>query len=134
MFKNVPVSISRTLSDGNTVTLETGLLAAQATSSVLAKVGDTAVLAAVVVGNDSDMDYFPLQVVYEERFYASGKMKNSLFSKREARPTDRAVLVGRVVDRSLRSLFNPNIRTSIQVVLTALSVLIKFILLILSVF
>jgi polyribonucleotide nucleotidyltransferase len=76
----------------------------------------------VTVGSgESRGDFFPLQVVYEERYYATGKIKSSQWSKREARPNDNAILTGRLIDRSLRSLFNPNIRTEIQVVITVLS-------------
>ena len=120
-FQNVPFK-SEFDYNGQKLTLESGLLAQQATSSVLATLGKTSVLAAIVVGSESSADYFPLQVIYEERFYASGKIKDSLFTKREAKPTDRAVLTGRLIDRSLRSLFNDNIRNSIQVVITVLSI------------
>jgi polyribonucleotide nucleotidyltransferase len=102
--------------------LETGFLARLATSSVLATYGETKVLASVVVGNKTSLDYLPLQVIYEERLYATGKIKGSRFIKREGKPTDNAVLTGRLIDRSLRSLFNPNIRNDIQVIVTVLSV------------
>jgi polyribonucleotide nucleotidyltransferase len=102
--------------------LETGFLARQATSSVLATYGETKVLASVVVGPKAPLDYLPLQVIYEERLYATGKIKGSRFIKREGKPTDNAVLTGRLIDRSLRSLFNQNIRNNIQVIITVLSV------------
>jgi polyribonucleotide nucleotidyltransferase/predicted acetyltransferase len=105
------------------LTLETGLLALQATSSVVATIGETTVMANVVVGKvDMNIDYFPLQIVYEEKMYASGKIRGSRFEKREGKPSDTAVLAGRAVDRSLRSLFNENFRNSVQVVITILSV------------
>ena len=121
MFKNTPHSHSIDFNNQK-LTLETGLLAKQATSSVLATIGETVVLAAVVVGKPSQADYFPLQVIYEERLYAAGKIKGSRFIKREGRPSDASVLAGRMVDRSLRSLFDPYIRNEIQVVITILSV------------
>jgi len=120
MFKNVPVSHTLEIA-GTKITLETGLLAQQATSSVLATMGETVVLAAVVVGKTTESDYFPLQVVYEERLYASGKIKGSRFIKREGRPSENAILTGRMVDRSLRSLFDKNTRSEVQVVITVLS-------------
>ncbi|NJK70783.1 MAG: polyribonucleotide nucleotidyltransferase [Thermales bacterium] len=107
---------------GQKLILETGLLAQQATSSVLATIGETTVLAVVQVGKENNSDYFPLQVMYEERMYASGKIKGSRFMKREGRPSDNAVLTGRMVDRSLRSLFDPYIRNEIQVIITVLSI------------
>lgn len=107
---------------GQTLRLETGYLALQATGNVVATIGGTVVMATVVVGKtDSGGDYFPLQVVYEERLYASGKIKGSRFIKRETRPSDDAILTGRLVDRSIRSLFNPNLRREIQIIITILS-------------
>src|SRR3990167_9925390 len=91
---------------GITLTLEVGKLAQQATSSVLARMGDTMVLATVVAGNvRPDIDYFPISVEYVERLYAGGRIKGSRWVKREGRPTDDAVLAGRVIDRSIRPLF-----------------------------
>jgi polyribonucleotide nucleotidyltransferase len=121
MFKQTPYSHSIDF-HSQKLTLETGLLAKQATASVLATIGETVVLAAVVVGKEIQADYFPLQIVYEERLYAAGKIKRSRFIKREGRPSDTSILAGRMVDRSLRSLFDPYIRNEIQVVITILSV------------
>jgi 8-oxo-dGTP pyrophosphatase MutT (NUDIX family) len=120
MFQNVPVRHEFDF-HGQKLILETGLLAQQATTSVLATLGGTTVLANVVVGREKSVDYFPLQVIYEEKYYASGKIKDSLFNRREGRPNDNAVLTGRMIDRSLRSLFDTNIRTDIQVIITVLS-------------
>jgi polyribonucleotide nucleotidyltransferase len=120
MFNSTPVR--HTVNWHNqTLTLETGLLANQASASVLASIGETVVLAAVVLGKPTSQDWLPLQVVYEERLYASGKIKGSRFIKREGRPSENAVLTGRLVDRSIRSLFNKNVRQEIQVVITVLS-------------
>jgi polyribonucleotide nucleotidyltransferase len=121
MFKHTPYTHTIEY-NSQKLTLETGLLAKQATSSVLATIGQTTVLAAVVVGKESQADYFPLQIIYEERLYAAGKIKGSRFIKREGRPSDASVLAGRMVDRSLRSLFDPYIRNEIQIVITILSV------------
>ncbi len=122
MFNNVPVRHSIDF-NGQKLTLETGLLAQQATASVLATIGETTVMVAVVVNEQpSDSDYLPLQVIYEERLYASGKIRGSKFVKREGRPSDASILTGRMIDRSLRSLFDPNIRNEIQIVITPLSI------------
>jgi polyribonucleotide nucleotidyltransferase len=120
MFNNTPISHSLTLGD-TIITLQTGLLAQLASASVLGIMGETTVLASVVIGKEVEMDFFPLQVIYEERLYASGKIKGSRFMKREGRPTDNAVLTGRLVDRSLRSLMPENVRNDIQVIITVLS-------------
>lgn len=103
--------------------LSTGKLAGQANGSVLVRVGDTMVLATVVMGRPREgVDYLPLMVDYEEKLYAAGKIKGSRWVKREGRPSDEAILSGRVTDRSLRPMFDSNIRNDIQVVVTVLSV------------
>jgi len=109
---------------GRKLTIETGLLAGQANASVTARYGDTFVLATAVMSRDAreGMNYFPLMVDYEEKFYASGKIKGSRFIKREGRPTDKAVLNGRLIDRTLRPLFNQQMRNEVQVVITVLSI------------
>ncbi len=108
---------------GKTLILETGELAPQATASVLARLGDTVVLATVVVGNlRPDIDYFPLSVDYVERLYAGGKIKGSRWVKREGRPSDEAILAGRVIDRSIRPLFPKEFKNEVQVIVTVLSV------------
>ncbi|MBI3956591.1 MAG: polyribonucleotide nucleotidyltransferase [Candidatus Kerfeldbacteria bacterium] len=109
---------------GRTLTIETGKLAQQAHGSCTVRYGDTVVLATAVMSNTvrEGIDYFPLLVDYEERLYAAGKIKGSRFIKREGRPTDEAVLTARIVDRSLRPLFNQTIRNDVQVTLTVFSV------------
>ncbi|MFA6193809.1 MAG: polyribonucleotide nucleotidyltransferase, partial [Parcubacteria group bacterium] len=93
---------------GRKLVVETGLLANQANASVTAQYGDTVVLATAVMSPNAreGVNYFPLMVDYEEKFYASGKIKGSRFIKREGRPTDEAVLNGRLIDRTLRPLFD----------------------------
>jgi polyribonucleotide nucleotidyltransferase len=104
------------------VSFETGKLALQANASVLARQGDTVVLATATLGRIRDnIDYFPLLVDYEERLYAAGKIKGSRWVKREGRATDSAILTGRVVDRSLRPMFPDGMRNDVQVVATVLS-------------
>ncbi len=108
---------------GKPLMLEVSQLAEQANASVMGTYGDTVVLATVVMSdkNKEDSDYFPLMVNYEEKFYAVGKILGSRFMRREGRSSDEAVLSGRIVDRTIRPLFNQNIRREIQVVTTILS-------------
>ena len=107
---------------GKTLTLSTGDLAVQSTASVLASIGDTVVLVTVVEGGPTDLDYFPLSVDYVERLYAGGKIKGSRWVKREGRPSDEAILAGRVIDRSIRPLFPKEFKNAVQVIATVLSV------------
>jgi len=108
---------------GKTLTFETGVLAPQATASVLARLGDTVVFATVVAGKvRTDIDYFPLSVEYGERLYAGGKIKGSRWVKREGRPSDEAILAGRLIDRSIRPLFSKAFKNEVQVIVTVLSV------------
>jgi polyribonucleotide nucleotidyltransferase len=108
---------------GKTLTLEVGKLAQQATSAVLARLGDTMVLVTIVMGKlRTDIDYFPLSVEYVERLYAGGRIKGSRWVKREGRPTDDAILTGRLIDRSVRPLFPKEFKKEVQVIATVLSV------------
>src|SRR3989344_6056948 len=109
--------------DGVKLTLQTGELAKQATSSVLARLGDTMVLVTMVAGKErEDIDYFPLTVEYVERLYAGGRIKGSRWVKREGRPTDEAILKARLIDRSIRPFFPKEFKKEVQVVVTILSV------------
>ena len=108
---------------GRTLSLETGKLAPQANAAVLARYGDTVVLATVVMGPEKpEMGYFPLSVEYVERLYAGGKIKGSRWVKREGKPSDEAILIGRAIDRSIRPLFPKGMINDVQVVVTELSV------------
>ncbi len=108
---------------GKTLSFETGHFAPQATSSVMARLGDTVVLVTVVAGRiRDDIDYFPLSVEYTEKLYAGGRIKGSRWVKREGRPTDEAILIGRLIDRSIRPLFPKDFKNEVQVVITVLSV------------
>ena len=109
---------------GRELHVETGVLAKQASGAVKVSYGDTVVLATAVMktGVASNMGYFPLMVDYEERYYAAGKIKGSRFIKREGRPSDDAVLTGRMIDRSIRPLFNGRMRNEVQVIITVLSI------------
>ncbi len=110
--------------DGKLMTAKVGLLAEQAGGSVTLQYGDTVVLATATMSKNrkEGQDWFPLFVDYEERFYAGGKIKGSRFIKREGRPSDRAVLAGRLVDRTIRPLFDERMRNEVQVVVTILSI------------
>ncbi len=109
---------------GRVLEIETGLLAKQANGAVTVRYGDTVVLATATMSKNASRigGYFPLMVDYEERYYAAGKIKGSRFIKREGRPSDEAILTGRVVDRTIRPLFNPRMRNDVQVVVTVLSI------------
>jgi len=109
---------------GRVLEIETGLLAKQANGAVTVRYGDTVVLATAVMSKGASRisGYFPLMVDYEERYYAAGKIKGSRFIKREGRPSDEAVLTGRVVDRTIRPLFNGRMRNEVQVIVTVLSI------------
>lgn len=108
---------------GKTMTAEFTDLAEQANGSVILRYGNTAVLATAVMSGRTrdDIDYFPLTVDYEERFYAAGQILGSRFMRREGRPSDQAILSGRVVDRTIRPLFPQHIRNEVQVVITVLA-------------
>ena len=105
------------------LTLEVGHLAEQANAAVLARYGDTMVLATVVSAEPKEgIDYFPLYVEYIERLYAGGRIKGSRWVKREGRPSDEATLTARLVDRSVRPLFPQDYKNEVQVIITVLSV------------
>src|SRR3972149_5378324 len=108
---------------GRTLSLEYGELAGQANGSVLARYGDTVVVATATSAKaKEDIGYFPLFVEYVERLYAGGIIKGSRFVKREGRPSDEAILSGRIIDRIIRPLFPKNYKDEVQVVVTVLSV------------
>ncbi|MCL2280797.1 polyribonucleotide nucleotidyltransferase [Candidatus Saccharibacteria bacterium] len=107
---------------GKTLTLEVNRVGFRTTASVLVKYGDTIVLGAAQTGPvNPSLDYFPLSIDYEEKFYAAGKISGSRFIKREGRPSDEAILIGRLIDRPLRPLFPKGYRNELQVVASVLS-------------
>ena len=108
---------------GKELKVETGKLARQADASCTVEYGGTMILATAVMSDEEEnRGYFPLSVEFQEKLYATGKIKGSRFVKREGRPSDQAVTSGRLIDRSIRPLFDDRIRNEIQVVLTPLSV------------
>lgn len=107
----------------HSVTLETGEIARQATSAVMASMGDTVVLVTVVANKEpsnKDGDFFPLTVDYQERSYAAGRIPGSYF-KREGRPSEKETLTSRLIDRPIRPLFPEGFTNEVQVIATVLS-------------
>lgn len=108
---------------GRKLTLEVGRVGFRTSASVLARYGDTVVLASAMVSDKplDGFDYFPLSIDYEEKMYAAGKISGSRFIKREGRPSDDAVLIGRIIDRPIRPLWPKGYRHEVQGVTTVLS-------------
>jgi len=105
------------------LSLSTGKLAFQAGGSVVARLGDTMVLATATSSDPrEDVDFFPLTVDYEERLYAGGRISSSRFIKREGRPSEEATLTSRLIDRSIRPLFPKDLYHQVQVIITVLSI------------
>ncbi len=112
----------RTTLGGRPLTLETGRLAKQANGAVLVTYGDTVVLATVTASKKpTELDFFPLTVNFEERLYAVGKIPGG-FIKREGRPSEKAILASRLIDRPIRPLFPKGFRNDVQVVAMVMSV------------
>ncbi len=107
---------------GRKLTLETGKIARQATGAVMATYGDTVVVATVVAAKEvkDDQDFFPLTVNYQEKYYATGKIPGG-FMKREGKPSEREVLISRLIDRPIRPLFPDAFKNEVQIVCTTLS-------------
>lgn len=118
MFKSYTTKLA-----GRELTIETGKIAGLANGSVVVKYGDTVVMVNVTAAKEpkEGIDFFPLSVDYEEKLYAVGKIPGS-FTKREGKPTDKAILTSRAIDRPLRPLFPKDFRNDVCVVATVLSV------------
>ena len=118
MFKTYSMELA-----GRTLTIETGKMAGLANGSVLVKYGETTVLVNVTASKEpkEGIDFFPLSVDYEERLYAVGKIPGS-FTKREGKPTDKAILTARAIDRPIRPLFPKDFRNDVVVSCLVLSV------------
>ena len=108
---------------GRPLTIKTGKLAKQADAAVTVQYGDTSVLATVVEAKEerAGIDFFPLMVEFEEKLYAAGMIKGSRWIKREGRPSDEAILTGRMIDRSIRPLFGSDSKKDVQVIISVLS-------------
>jgi polyribonucleotide nucleotidyltransferase len=116
------ISVSTELC-GRTLTLEINRVGFRSSASVLVSYGDTVVLGTAMVGKKpiNGMDYFPLSIDYEEKFYAAGKISGSRFIKREGRPSEEAILIGRIIDRPIRPLWPKGYRQEVQGIATVLS-------------
>ncbi|GAC14897.1 polyribonucleotide nucleotidyltransferase [Aliiglaciecola lipolytica] len=115
--------ITKTFQYGqHTVTLETGVIARQATAAVMASMDDTSVLVSVVGKKDvkADQDFFPLTVNYQEKAYAAGKIPGGFF-KREGRPSESETLIARLIDRPIRPLFPDGFMNEVQIIITVVS-------------
>ncbi len=119
MFKVVKKEIELS---GKKISLETGKIARQADGAIIAQCGETVVLATVVGAKkvNPDMDYFPLSVNYQEKYYAAGKIPGGYF-KREARPTESETLISRLIDRPIRPLFPDEFKNEVQLLPTVIS-------------
>ncbi len=107
---------------GRELLMEVNKVGFRTTASVIVRYGDTVVLGIADSGEvNPNLDYFPLSIDYEEKYYASGKISSSRFIKREGRPSDEAILIGRLIDRPIRPLFPKGYRNECQVVTTVLS-------------
>src|SRR4030043_214346 len=116
IYKNIDLG-------GRKLILSTGHVAEQADGAVMVTYGETVVLATVVAAPlKVDPGYFPLSVEYQERLYAGGRIKGSRWVKREGRPTDEEILIGRLIDRSIRPLFPKEYKKEVQVTITVMSV------------
>jgi len=108
---------------GKKLVVKTTNLPEQTSGACMVQYGDTVVMANVVMSskNTDGLDYFPLTVEYEEKFYAAGRIFGSRFIRREGRPTDEAVLTGRMIDRAIRPRFPKDFKKEVQVIVTCLS-------------
>lgn len=107
---------------GEMLTIETGKLAEQAGGAVTVRLGDTMIFATATMSKNvrEGLDFFPLSVDYEEKLYAAGRIPGSFF-RREGRPNEQAILISRVIDRTLRPLFPDNMRNEVQIILLSFS-------------
>jgi polyribonucleotide nucleotidyltransferase len=116
-------SLTNEIAEGITINIETGLLAKQANGSVTVRSGDTIVFSAATMSKEarSDLDFMPLVVDFDEKMYAAGKFPGGFF-KREGRPSERAILYSRIIDRSIRPLFPKGLRNDVCISAFPLSI------------
>ena len=108
---------------GKPLFIEIGRLASQANGSCRIQYGESTVLITATMSTKTkDIDYFPLSVEYEEKYYAAGKILGSRFIKRETRPTEEAILAARAIDRAIRPRFDQRMRNEVQIIATTLSI------------
>src|SRR3984885_6243127 len=117
------IIIVETVFCGRRLSLEVNRVGFRTSASVIVRYGDTVVLGTAMVSDQpiAGFDYFPLSIDYEEKFYAAGKISGSRFIKREGRPSDEAILIGRIIDRPIRPLWPKGYRHEVQGVATVLS-------------
>lgn len=120
---NKPIVLVETDFCGRKLSLEVGRVGFRTSASVIARYGDTVVLGTAMVSDKAitGMDYFPLSIDYEEKMYAAGKISGSRFIKREGRPSEEAILIGRLIDRPIRPLWPKGYRHEVQGVVSVLS-------------
>jgi len=108
--------------EGKKISIETGKIARQADGAIIARCGETVVMATVVGAKkvNPEVDYFPLSVNYQEKYYAAGKIPGGYF-KREARPTESETLISRLIDRPIRPLFPEEFKNEVQLLPTVIS-------------
>jgi polyribonucleotide nucleotidyltransferase len=108
---------------GKKLIIEYGRMAQQAGASVTAQMGGTTILATATLAKRAreGIDFFPMMVDYEERYFAAGRIKGPRFIKREGRPSNDAILTGRMIDRGLRPLFRQDMRSEVQIICLPLS-------------
>ncbi|MCD6180413.1 MAG: polyribonucleotide nucleotidyltransferase [Bacteroidales bacterium] len=121
-MSKIGITKTFTMADGSEITLETGKLAKQADGAVVVKQGNTMLMATVVSSKEAreDVDFMPLSVDYQEKYFATGKFPGGFF-KREARPSEYEILIARLVDRALRPLFPENYHAETQVIISLIS-------------
>ena len=114
-MSKIGITKTFTMADGTEITLETGKLAKQSDGAVVVKQGNTMLMATVVSNKEAreDVDFMPLSVDYQEKYFATGKFPGGFF-KREARPSEYEILIARLVDRALRPLFPDNFHAETQ--------------------
>ncbi len=114
--------VFKTVVGDQEIVIETGYFAWQANGAVIARIGDTMILATATMAKEprEGIDFFPLSVDFEERLYAAGRIPGS-FQRREGKPSENAILTARLVDRPLRPLFPKDLRNEVQIILTSLS-------------
>ncbi|HNG13753.1 MAG TPA: polyribonucleotide nucleotidyltransferase, partial [Saprospiraceae bacterium] len=122
MGQQIPTTHSFNLPDGQTVTIETGKLAMQAHGSVVVRVGDMMIFAAVVSNTEmkADAGFFPLSVDYQEKFASAGRIPGNFF-RRETRLSEYEILISRLVDRAIRPLFPDEYKNETQVTINLIS-------------
>src|SRR3989338_5953460 len=118
MFKTIERSV---MIGDKKLTLQIGKLALKCEVSIFGRMGDSCILTTICTGGERDLGYFPLSVEYVEKLYAGGRIKGSRWVKREGRPSEEAVLKGRLIDRSIRPLFPKSFKRDVQVVCILLS-------------